>query len=159
NHLDMESCEGLIEALTAYTGAVVLVSHDMHLLSHVADRLWLVQGGRVAPYEGDLEAYRRFLLDTPTPKPAKVKPQKPKPSRATLTELRQAASTAEARVEKLMAVREKLAQKLADPAMYDAENIAEAETWQKKFAEVEDGLARAEALWITARERLDAADI
>ena len=158
NHLDMESREGLIEALTAYTGAVVLVSHDMHLLSHVADRLWLVQGGRVAPYEGDLETYRRFLLDTPAPKPAKAKPQKPKPSRATLVELRQAASTAEARVEKLMAVREKLAKKLADPAMYDAENIAEAETWQKKFAEVEDGLARAEALWIKAMERLDAAD-
>lgn len=157
NHLDMESREGLIEALTAYTGAVVLVSHDMHLLSHVADRLWLVKDGRVAPYDGDLESYRRFLLDTPAPKPAKAKPQTPKPSRATLADLGQAASTAEARVEKLIAVREKLAQKLADPAMYDAENIAEAESWQKKFAEVEDGLARAEALWIKAMERLDAA--
>jgi ATP-binding cassette subfamily F protein 3 len=58
NHLDIESREALVEALTAYSGAVVLVSHDMHLLSMVADRLWLVKGGRVAPFEEDLEAYR-----------------------------------------------------------------------------------------------------
>jgi ATP-binding cassette subfamily F protein 3 len=49
NHLDIESREALVEALTAYSGAVVLVSHDMHLLSLVADRLWLVKGGRVTP--------------------------------------------------------------------------------------------------------------
>src|SRR6056300_246743 len=59
NHLDIESREALVEALTAYSGAVVLVSHDMHLLSLVADRLWLVKGGRVTPYEDDLEGYRR----------------------------------------------------------------------------------------------------
>ncbi|MEL7184175.1 MAG: ABC-F family ATP-binding cassette domain-containing protein, partial [Pseudomonadota bacterium] len=55
NHLDIESREALVEALTAYSGAVVLVSHDMHLLSLVADRLWLVGEGTVRPYEGDLE--------------------------------------------------------------------------------------------------------
>ena len=44
-----------MEALTAYSGAVILVSHDMHLLSLVADRLWLVKDGAVAPYEDDLE--------------------------------------------------------------------------------------------------------
>ena len=55
NHLDIESREALVEALTAYSGAVVLVSHDMHLLSLVADRLWLVKGGRVTPYEDDLD--------------------------------------------------------------------------------------------------------
>jgi ATP-binding cassette subfamily F protein 3 len=49
NHLDIESREALVEALTAYTGAVILVSHDMHLLSLVADRLWLVKDGRVRP--------------------------------------------------------------------------------------------------------------
>ncbi len=157
NHLDMESREGLIEALAAYTGAVVLVSHDMHLLGHVADRLWLVKGGRVAPYEGDLEEYRRLLLDQPAPKPEKAKPKPEKPSRATLAELRQEVSTAEARVEKLTDIREKLAEKLADPAMYDADRVAETEGWQKKFAEVEDGLERAEALWMKALERLEAA--
>jgi ATP-binding cassette subfamily F protein 3 len=52
NHLDIESREALVEALTAYTGAVILVSHDMHLLSLVADRLWLVKNGRVRTLRG-----------------------------------------------------------------------------------------------------------
>ena len=157
NHLDMESREALIEALTAYTGAVVLVSHDMHLLSHVADRLWLVKDGRVAPYEQDLEAYRRMLLDQPAPKSEKPREKSEKPSRQQIAELRQAVSTAEARVEKLTEIREKLAAKLADPAMYEPARIAETESWQKKVAEVEDGLERAEALWMKALERLEAA--
>ena len=157
NHLDMESREGLIEALTAYSGAVVLVSHDMHLLSHVADGLWLVKDGRVAPYDGDLEAYRRMLLDQPAPKPAKAATKSAKPSRMTLADLRQAVSTAEARVEKLTDIRDKLAAKLADPAMYEESRLAETESWQKKFVEVEEGLNRAEALWLKALERLETA--
>ena len=156
NHLDMESREALIEALTAYSGAVILVSHDMHLLSHVADRLWLVKNGRVSPFEGDLESYRRMLLGTPekTPKP-KAKPQET-PKRQ-VADLRQAASTAEARVEKLTGIREKLARKLADPAIYEADKMKDAEALQKTFAEVEEGLERAEALWLKALERLEAA--
>ncbi|MFB0939598.1 MAG: ABC-F family ATP-binding cassette domain-containing protein, partial [Paracoccaceae bacterium] len=55
NHLDIESREALVEALTSYSGAVILVSHDMHLLSLVADRLWLIKDGAVIPYEEDLE--------------------------------------------------------------------------------------------------------
>jgi ATP-binding cassette subfamily F protein 3 len=62
NHLDIESREALVDALTEYPGAVILVSHDMHLLGLVADRLWLVKGGSVVPYTDDLEAYRRQLL-------------------------------------------------------------------------------------------------
>ncbi|MEM6386895.1 MAG: ABC-F family ATP-binding cassette domain-containing protein [Pseudomonadota bacterium] len=159
NHLDMESREGLIEALAAYSGAVVLVSHDMHLLAHVADRLWLVKDGRVAPYLEDLEAYRRLLLDQPGPKTEKPKSKSKAaaPSRATVADLRQEVSTAEARVEKLTSLREKLAAKLADPAMYDTARLSETETWQKKFADVEEGLERAEALWMKALERLEAA--
>lgn len=157
NHLDMESREALVEALTDYSGAVILVSHDMHLLSLVADRLWLVKDGRVTPYDDDLEAYRRMLLAEPAPKTEKPKEKPAKPSRQTIAELRQAVSTAEARVEKLTEIRERLAEKLADPAMYEADRIAETEGWQKKFAEVEDGLERAEVLWMKALERLEAA--
>ncbi len=154
NHLDMESREALVEALTNYSGAVVLVSHDMHLLSMVADRLWLVKNGRVAPYEGDLEQYRRELLDQPEPK----KPSAPKPKKANRTdkaELRQAASTAEARVTKLSYIRETLVKKLADPSIYDADRVRDMETLQKKLAEVDDGLERAETLWMKALERLE----
>ena len=157
NHLDMESREGLIEALTAYTGAVVLVSHDMHLLEHVADRLWLIKDGRVAPFEGDLEAYRQSLLDAPAARKAKSKP-KPEPSkRQSQADLRRAAGEAEARVEKLTTIRERLADKLADPAIYGDDKVAEATEMQKKFAEVEEALERAEALWMRALERLESA--
>ncbi|WP_372614362.1 ABC-F family ATP-binding cassette domain-containing protein [Aquicoccus sp.] len=157
NHLDIESREALVEALTAYTGAVILVSHDMHLLSLVADRLWLVQGGRVAPYEGDLESYRQMLLSPPKPdKPEKPKPEKPKrPSRDAILALRSDARKCEARVNKLNEMRDRLAKKLANPELY--ENPAEAAVWQKKYAEVMEGLERAETLWMTALEKLESA--
>jgi ATP-binding cassette subfamily F protein 3 len=157
NHLDMESREALVEALTAYSGAVILVSHDMHLLSLVADRLWLVKGGRVAPYEQDLDAYRRELLSEPEPKVAA--PEKPKrPSKEAIQTLRTEVRTCEARLQKLEEMRDKLAKKLADPAMYEDERVGEAEVWQKKYAEVMEALDRAEALWMAAAQKLEAAE-
>ncbi len=77
NHLDIESREALVEALTAYSGAVILVSHDMHLLTLVADRLWLVNNGTVKPYEEDLQTYRKLLLTADKP----AGKSKPKPAR------------------------------------------------------------------------------
>ncbi len=162
NHLDIESREALVEALTAYTGAVILVSHDMHLLSLVADRLWLVKDGHVAPYDGDLESYRKMLLqgDSPTkttPKQAaKPAPEKPRrQSRDAILALRADLRKCEERVEKLNGMRDRIAAKLADPAIY--EDAPGAGEWQKKYAEVTDGLARAESLWMTALERLEKA--
>jgi ATP-binding cassette subfamily F protein 3 len=157
NHLDMESREALVEALTAYSGAVVIVSHDMHLLSLVADRLWLVKGGRVGPYDGDLESYRRLLLDQPAQKSAPKRKQKPV-DRDAIKGLKADVATCEARIAKIEAMREKLAKKLADPAMYEADRIGETEVWQKKYAEVMDGLKKAEGLWMAAVERLEAAE-
>ncbi|MBY6152410.1 ABC-F family ATP-binding cassette domain-containing protein [Vannielia litorea] len=157
NHLDMESREALVEALTAYTGAVVLVSHDMHLLSHVADRLWLVDGGTVKPFDEDLEAYRRLLLATPE-KPGKDK-EKPKPakrvSQADIQALRSELKKAEARVAKLEEMRDKLATKLADPDLYEDARKGELATWNAKYAEVMEGLERAEAIWMSVGEKLE----
>ncbi|MGY6548994.1 MAG: ABC-F family ATP-binding cassette domain-containing protein [Roseinatronobacter sp.] len=161
NHLDIESREALVEALTAYSGAVVLVSHDMHLLSLVADRLWLVSGGKVTPYEGDLDAYRDFLLSSNT-RPAREKPvskPKPKASRDELAALRSELRKCEARLEKLSQMREKLATKLADPALYEDSRKGDLRVWQDKYAEVMDAIDKAEALWITAQERLEAAQV
>ena len=158
NHLDIESREALVEALTDYSGAVILVSHDMHLLSLVADRLWLVSGGTVKPYDGDLEAYRTLLLtrDKPAHKAQEAKPKKP--SRDALLALRSDVRKGEQRVDKLNEMREKLAAKLADPELYEEQNRGELDVWQKKYAEVMDGLERAETLWMTALEKLEAAE-
>ena len=162
NHLDIESREALVEALTEYSGAVILVSHDMHLLSLVADRLWLVKDGTVKPYEDDLDAYRALLLTQDKPaKPEKAKaaaPKAPKPSRDQILALRSEVRKCEARVEKIEEMREKLAKKLADPALYEAARAGELDTWNKKYAEVMDGLHRAEALWEAALQKLETAE-
>ncbi|MBF0093564.1 MAG: ABC-F family ATP-binding cassette domain-containing protein, partial [Alphaproteobacteria bacterium] len=63
NHLDIDSREALMAALNAYAGAVVLITHDPHLIEMVADRLWLVGDGACAAYDGDLADYRRMLLE------------------------------------------------------------------------------------------------
>ncbi|MDF3413879.1 ABC-F family ATP-binding cassette domain-containing protein [Sulfitobacter sp. M57] len=161
NHLDIESREALVEALTQYSGAVILVSHDMHLLSMVADRLWLVSNGTVVPYEDDLESYRKLLL-TPT-KPiskntkVKEKPKEKRASREDILALRSEVRKAEARVTKINEMRDKLAKKLADPALYESSKIGELEVWNKKYAEVMDALSRAESLWMQAEEKLEKA--
>ncbi len=160
NHLDIESREALVEALSAYSGAVILVSHDMHLLSLVADRLWLVKDGGVNPYEGDLESYRKLLLQTED-RPTKAKKEKPREkvfSKDEIKELRSEARRAEARIEKIEEMRQKLADKLADPDIYEPERKGDLGVWQKKYAEVMEALDRAEALWVSALEKLEKAE-
>jgi ATP-binding cassette, subfamily F, member 3 len=162
NHLDIESREALVTALTEYSGAVILVSHDMHLLSLVADRLWLVKGGAVAPYAHDLDAYRRELLaGDDADKPKEKTTEKPKekaarPSRDAILAMKAEVRKCEERLAKLNEMRDKLAKKLAAPELY--ENPAEAVVWQKKYAEVMGALDRAEELWLKAAQKLELAE-
>lgn len=163
NHLDIESREALVDALTAYSGAVILVSHDMHLLSIVADRLWLVKDGHVSVYEEDLEAYRKMLLSSDKPakqgKGAKTA-EKPKPKGPTpdqIKAIRADVRKCEDRMTKIDDMRDKLAKKLADPVLYEEARKGELATWNKKYAEIMDAHGRAEAMWMAALEKLEAA--
>jgi ATP-binding cassette subfamily F protein 3 len=61
NHLDIDACDALVRALSDFSGAVLLITHDPHLVELVADRLWLVDAGTVRPYEGDMDDYRVLL--------------------------------------------------------------------------------------------------
>lgn len=157
NHLDIESREALVDALTEYPGAVILVSHDMHLLGLVADRLWLVKDGAVTPYTEDLEAYRRQLLAGEDEVKVVAKPveKKPKPGRDEVLALKAEVRKCEDRLAKLNDMRDKLAKKLADPLLYEDGRKGELETWNRKYAEVMDALDKAEALWLTAQEKLE----
>ena len=159
NHLDIESREALVDALTEYPGAVILVSHDMHLLGLVADRLWLVKGGAVTPYTEDLEAYRRQLLAGDEDVKVAEKPveKKRQTSREEILSLRAEVRKCEDRLEKLNDMRDKLAKKLADPELYEDSRKGELATWNAKYAEVMQALDKAEALWLAAQERLEAA--
>ena len=159
NHLDIESREALVVALTNYTGAVILVSHDMHLLELVADRLWLVSNGTVKPYGDDLESYRKMLLNEGKPTKNTIEKLKPKrPGREIILNLRSEVRRSEARVTKLNEMRDKLAKKLSDPALYDDAKVGEMEVWQKKYAEVMSALERAEAIWWQDLEKLELAE-
>jgi len=160
NHLDIESREALVEALTQYSGAVILVSHDMHLLSLVADRLWLVKDGHVSPYNDDLESYRALLLNTGanSQKSSEGKQKSPKPKRASRDEilvLRAEVRKCEDRMEKLHDMHEKLSAKLADPSLYEDDKVADLAVWNRKFAEVIQAIERAETLWIEAQDKLE----
>lgn len=75
NHLDMAGRAALADAINAYQGAVILISHDFHLLEMVADDLWLVDNHTCQPFDGSLEDYRRFLLTPTAEEPKKVAPQ------------------------------------------------------------------------------------
>jgi ATP-binding cassette subfamily F protein 3 len=160
NHLDIESREALVEALTEYGGAVILVSHDPHLVELVADRLWLVRNGRVAPFDGDVEGYRRMLLAERNGPPLRARDERPKPPRMRprpeAAPLRAEVAKCEARVAKLEAMRDAIDARLANPLLYSRGDGEEIEALQRKRAEVQEGLARAEALWLAALERLEA---
>ena len=159
NHLDIESREALSEALNDYTGAVVLVSHDMHLLGLVADRLWLVNEGAVTSYDGDLDDYRRFLLtgdEAPKPKAEAPKPVPKRAPRDELLALKAEVRRAEDRVQKLTDMLEKLDVKLADPGLYNDPH--EAKKWSLKRDEATQAMSRAEALWMAALENLETAE-
>ena len=161
NHLDIESREALVEALTKYSGAVIIVSHDIHLLSLVADRLWLAKNGTVKPYEYDLETYRKSLLSiSSSKKPEQLK--NPKTVRKPYTKdeiivLKNNVNKSEERIEKLLMMEEKISQKLADPEIYLDTNRDELVVLNTKYAEVRKAMTKAENLWETAQKKLDTA--
>ena len=133
NHLDMDSREALVEALNAFEGAVILISHDPHLIELTADRLWLVAGGTCRSFEGDLDEYRRRLLEERRSASGEARGLEPGVStgpsrkdvrrqsaaaRAALAPLRQEIRGLEKRIAELSRERVALERRLADPATY-----------------------------------------
>ena len=142
---------------------MILVSHDPHLVELVADRLWLVKDGRVAAVRrrhGRLPAAAALRAERRRRCAARPREEKPKPRpapRAEVAPLRAEVAKCEARVAKLEAMRDEIDWRLANPLLYSRGDTEAVERLQRKRAEVEDGLARAEALWLAALERLEAA--
>jgi ATP-binding cassette subfamily F protein 3 len=163
NHLDIDSRAALVEAVNAFPGAVIVISHDRHLVELVADSLWLVAEGRVRPYEGDLDDYRRLLLETSSEPAATA--GRPRANRLTagerrsrLAPLRQQAKDAEREVERLAAERARTEGRLADSATYGGGT--EIGALQKRLAELARLSEAAEARWLEAEaaiERVEAA--
>ncbi|MEM1316624.1 MAG: ATP-binding cassette domain-containing protein, partial [Pseudomonadota bacterium] len=168
NHLDVQSRDALAQALAAYEGAVILVSHDPHLVEAVADRLWLVKDGGVAPFEGDMDDYRALLLKErgaggrAASTRGKAEPKAPRPPKRSASEqrrllapLRAEVAKCEARVAKLEDMRAQIDAKLMDPDFYMNAEAGRHEALQRKRAEIEAAIEKAETLWLEAQSRLE----
>ncbi len=160
NHLDIDSRAALVEAITAFEGAVILVSHDRHLVEATADRLWLVADGRVRPFEGDVDDYRRLLLETSTDTRRQPEPQRDASRlgaagrRSRLAPLRQQARDAERELERVAARRAELERQLADPATW--RDGARGAALRRELESLAEAASRAEGLWLEAEAAIEA---
>jgi len=170
NHLDVDSREALVHALAEYEGAVLLISHDRHLIGACADRLWVVRGGTVKAYDGDMESYRADLLaerGTGTRTKANGAKEAARDTRAeqrraaadrraSLAPLKKAMQTAEKSVEKLGAEIARLDELLADPQLY-AKDPTKAQSAAIERGQLAKRLSEAEETWLLASEAYEAA--
>ena len=159
NHLDIDSRAALIEAINGFAGAVILVSHDRYLLEACADRLWLVQNGGVAPFEGDLDDYRRLVLATADDEgqdgASKSDERRSRAEtrraaaerRAELAPLKRRIAALEAEMAKLGKRVGEIDQTLADPKLYERDP-ARAAKLAKERADAAAALAGAEEQWL-----------
>ncbi len=166
NHLDIDAREELLMALNDFEGAVVLVSHDRRLIEATMDRLLLVADGKVEPFDGDLDDYRRFLLSGES---APVRREEPAPKisredarrdaaekRKALRPLKEKVETVEHQIADLNKEIAKYDKALADPLVF-TQDRAKAAAVSKKRAEAQRKLEAAEVRWIAANEEYETA--
>lgn len=167
NHLDMDARASLVDAINDFEGAVVLVSHDTHLVKMVADALWVVEKGTVKPFDGDIDEYQAKLLKERGARPPKA--EKPADAgskkdqrkaaadnRTNKAPLKKAVDSAEKMLARLTDQLNGVLAKLADPAIYAGPGSIVTEL-QKEKARLEREVENAEKRWLTAQEALEAA--
>jgi ATP-binding cassette, subfamily F, member 3 len=169
NHLDIDAREALVQALNAFEGAVILVSHDAHLIELVAERLWLVADGTCSPYAGTLDEYaaelqasrrtqrqaNKQVTDGDHSRDNRKQARKERAEQRQATaELRKTVKNAETRMSKLEADRKLIEDKLADPKAYNG-STRDVMDLQLKHAKIKEALNAAEAEWLKAQEVLE----
>lgn len=171
NHLDVDSREALIHAINGYDGAVLLISHDRHLVDACVDRLWIVEDGDVKTFEGDLDDYRRHLLalraGNRADKRGNQKSENKKEARQAAAEMRRkiapfrrAVETAEKAIEKLETQKAKIEKELENPDLYSAstpENDKIVADLQIRLGRVKNELNMTEEKWAIADDEYTAA--
>jgi len=163
NHLDVDAREALVQALNDYTGAVVVVSHDRHMLALTADRLVLVDGGTATEFAGSLEDYTELVLKGDGGPQKEGQKGNRKDERRAAAEareqskaLRQAAQAAEKEIAKLEARKTELERAMFDPASAAPADAALAmSALMKRHADTVAALAEAEARWLQASEAIE----
>ncbi|OEY66417.1 ATP-binding cassette domain-containing protein [Marinobacter sp. X15-166B] len=184
NHLDLEMRQALTMALQAFDGAIVLVSHDRHLLRNTVDEFWLVNEGRVTDYEGDLEDYERWLADRR--KDEVAAPRRPSAAampagkvassasggaessderrerkraeaglRQKLSPFRKRQAQLEQQMDQLQSALCEVEERLADPEIYAPENKDRLKTLLARQAEQKRLLETAELEWLDVCETVE----
>ncbi len=176
NHLDLAMREALAVALQDFAGAMIIVSHDRHLLRLVTDRLLLVDGGTVAEFDGSLDEYPAWLLarergdgdaaDEPaSPAPAhsagarKERKRQEAEKRRLLAPLRRRMQEVERRLEELQAEKATLESRLADTALYDDDNKDALKHLLAEQAGNQRALTEAESAWLELCDELENLDL
>jgi ATP-binding cassette subfamily F protein 3 len=156
NHLDIDSREALVHALNDFPGAVILVSHDRHLLEATADRLWLVKDGGVHAYDGDLDDYKTLVTGVSGDRREKREADKASKAdrrreaaarRAAAEPLAKEIRATEALMDRLRKRIDLIEDELANPALYEKDPV-KATRLAKERSELSAQLARNEEKWL-----------
>ena len=173
NHLDIDARQALAQALMIFEGAVILISHDRHLIEACADRLWLVEGGTVASYDGDMDDYRRLVLERSgaassrgqknggkrkdNDREAQAERRRQAAARREeLAPMRKKLKTMESDLEKLRAHVVRLDQRLADPALF-ADTPDKGAALAKERADTVKKINDTEEAWLALADELEQA--
>ena len=161
NHLDVDAREALIEALNNYTGAVILITHDLSLIETVCDRLWLVQNKTCTPYLEDIETYQKNLLDSQKTAPKNKKDNKtkltPKERRQkqasklqSLQPIKKQINTLESKIDtinaRILVIENKFTENLSTSQLIE---------FQKELSDLNKELIEKENLWFNLNEELE----
>jgi ATP-binding cassette, subfamily F, member 3 len=171
NHLDVDSREALVHALNEFDGAVILISHDRHLVEASADRLWIVRDGTVRPYDGDMDSYRQLLLSERGTRARERSKgngaganggigradqrRAAAERRAELAPFKKAMQAAELSVGRLSAELARVDEALADRALY--QDAARAQKLSIERGQLSKRLGEAEEAWFSATEAYERA--
>ncbi len=164
NHLDLDMRHALETAMLEFVGAVMVVSHDRHLLTSTCDQLWLVAEGGCRPFVGDLDDYAKWLnsreLNPGSGKKKDKKPQRSAEEIAAQTKLlKDTVRKLDQQMAKLTKDVDTLTTKLADPALYAPDKKWDFTKLQKEQAAAKKKLAETEEEWMAANEQLEALTI
>lgn len=181
NHLDLEMRQALTMALQNFDGAIVVVSHDRHLLRNTVDEFWLVNDGRVVEYQGDLEDYERWLADrrkddTEAPKrqsvaaeggqdavvngesadDRKVRKRAEAAVRQKISPFRKQQATLEKQMDSMQAALAEMDAELTNPALYSDSGKQQLKTLLGRQAEARQKMAAVETQWLDVSETVEA---
>ncbi|KVJ43665.1 ABC transporter ATP-binding protein [Enterobacter cloacae] len=171
NHLDLDMRQALTEALIEFEGALVVVSHDRHLIRSTTDDLYLVHDGKVEPFDGDLEDYQQWLTDVQkqenqpeesakenanSAQARKDQKRREAELRTQTQPLRKEIARLEKEMEKLNATLAAVEEKLGDSELYDQSRKAELTDCLQTQAKTKSSLEECEMAWLDAQEQLEA---